>query len=84
MILQKLTKELKKEIGNKDIRKNVTKIYLIYDECSDQDYYEIHFKEDTVMSVYDEKYIERTWAKKHTDSPAHDINDWLNEIAICE
>ena len=79
--IKSMTKELIKTIESDYIRKNCTKIYLMYNEEDEFYYYDIYFKPDTVISAYDGDYINRgTWAKKFTDDPVHDINDWLKEI----
>lgn len=73
------TRELKKTIKNDDIRKNVTKIYLIYDEENEESYLEIFFKEETVKSVYSCDYMESTTCPTNLD-----LNEWLDEIAYIE
>ena len=76
-----MTKELRKTVNDKDIRKNITKIYFVEgDEREDEkDYYEIYFKEETVKSVYSCEYI------TSTTCPADlDINEWLKEIVFIE
>lgn len=76
-----VTRELRKAVQNKDIRKNITKITYEEDYASETAYYHIYFKEDTVKSLYDEEYIDMTSAKVYTNNPVKDINDWLEEIA---
>ena len=75
-----VTKEMRKLITNDQIRKNVTKIYLVYDEEEEKEYYEIYFKEETVKSWYSDEYMTRTTAQKRS-TPEKDINGWLKEIA---
>lgn len=76
-----VTREFRKAVQNKDIRKNITKIIYEEDYENETAYYHIYFKEDTVKNLYDEKYIDMTSAKVYTNNPAKDINDWLEEIA---
>jgi len=83
--MKSLTRECKKLIHNKEIRKNVTSIYLVYDEDDEKEYYLINFKEDTVRNVIEGHYINWGTTAPNTGRGAeYDINAWLDEIAWIE
>ena len=88
-LVKSVTRECKPLVHNPDIRKNISAIYLVYDEDSyDYDkedytdyYYFISFKEDTTRSSYSEDYINYgTTAPVSAKGAERDINDWLDEI----
>lgn len=79
--MMSMTKELKKTVNDKNIRKNITKIYLCEgnERENESDYFEIYFKEETVKSTYSCEYITSTTCPVNLD-----INEWLKEIAYIE
>ena len=83
--MKSVTRECRKLIHNKQIRKNVLSIYRYYDDEDEKEYFLINFKEDTVRSNYSDDYINHGTTAPITNKGAeHDINDWLEEIAYIE
>ena len=79
--MKSVTRQLRKLITNEDIRKNVTKIYYVYDDEYEEYFYYIYFKEDTVKNWYSDEYINNGTAVPDRTTPKQDINGWLEEIA---
>ena len=88
-LVKSVTRECKPLVHNPNIRKNISAIYLVYDEDSyDYDkedytdyYYFIFFKEDTVRSSYSGDYMNYgTTAPVSIKGAERDINAWLDEI----
>ena len=77
-VVNSVTKELKKTIQNPELRKCVTKIWMIQDKETEEISYAIFFKAGRVKNSYEETYYEEG---DFAESPNADINGWLEEIA---
>ena len=76
-VIKSVTKELKNTIQNPQLRKYVTKIWMIQDKETEEISYAIFFKAGKVKNSYDDEYF---WEDDFTESPNEDINGWLEEI----
>lgn len=81
--IKSMTKELKPKIQNETIRKQITKIWLEYDEEEKEEVIYIYMKEGqtSVIDVYDDELISCTRVPNMFDDNVRNINEWLNEIA---
>ena len=73
--VKSVTKDIRKTIKYDSIRKNITKIWLSYDEENEEYYHEVYFNENTVIDTYSDTWIEHT-----NYSASRDLNEWIEEI----
>lgn len=74
-----VTREMRKMIHNQKIRKNVTKMYIEYDEEEEKDCLHIEFKENTMVNLYDYT-ISNSTGIHITSTIEKDMNGWLEEV----